>query len=153
MNTIFIIKFQLADVISVLNGVFVFISVLLAGSDNWRKRQWAWILGLSVQLLLVLFGWLTVHYGFFLNLLPATAFAWNLYRSIFPARINLGKQWSEEARTEMQDALRDESFTETRTSYPSYGGPAHRGVNYNIQAKQLPDEPEYGPPSGSGVSG
>jgi len=106
MNTVFILKFQLADIISVLNGVLVFISVMLAGSDNWRKRRWAWGLGLSVQLGLILFGWLTDHYGFFTSIIPLWAFAWNLWRSYYPKESVT--EWSDEARHRLQGELRDD---------------------------------------------
>lgn len=104
MNTVFILKFQLADIISVLNGVLVFISVMLAGSNNWRKRRWAWGLGLSVQLGLILFGWLTDHYGFFTSVIPMWAFAWNLWRSYYPKE-TLDKKWSDDARHRLQEDL------------------------------------------------
>lgn len=84
MDKAITLHFTVADIISVLNGLLVFLSVLLAGSDSWYKRQWAWGLGGSVQLMLVLFGWLTERYGFFLNIIPASAFAWNFYRGFYP---------------------------------------------------------------------
>jgi hypothetical protein len=98
--------FELADVISVANGLLVFVSVLSAGSDNSRRRRTAWAIGLSVQLLLVLFGWLTVHYGFFVNLIPGAAFAWNLIRSCRkPKPLKDIKVISDEAKAALEEAL------------------------------------------------
>lgn len=108
MNMVFVVRFELADIISVLNGLLVFTSVILAGSDDWRRRLWAWWLGLTVQLALVLYGWLTVHYGFFTSLIPACAFGWNLFRSYYPPRrTNQARQWSEEASRHMHNSLND----------------------------------------------
>lgn len=109
MNTIITIKFQLADILAALPGIMIFISVLLAGSEKWRKRQWAWILGLVTQLVLILFGWLTGHFGFATNILAAAAFAWNLWKSTEigagPPKRNIEKEFSDEARHRMQSAL------------------------------------------------
>lgn len=84
MNTVYTIHISLADIVSTLPGIMVFVSVLLAGSEWWIKRQWAWGLGLATQLTLTLFGWLTHHYGFVTNIVAAGAFGYNFYRGFYP---------------------------------------------------------------------
>lgn len=69
----------IADVIPLLTGTMIFVSVLLAGRRTERSRRLAWALGLLSQLLLIAFGLLTRHVAFGTHALVAGAFAWNLW--------------------------------------------------------------------------
>lgn len=70
-----------AQLIPVLTGVLIFISILIANQNDPRKRRTAWILGLASQVLLIAFGLLTGNYAFGSHLLVAGAFGYNLVRT------------------------------------------------------------------------
>lgn len=69
-----------AELIPLLTGVLIFISILIANQNDPSKRRLAWILGLVSQMLLITFGVLTGNYAFGSHVLVAGAFAYNLLR-------------------------------------------------------------------------
>ena len=127
MNTQWTVVFTPADLIPILTGLMIFISVLMAktlGEKAKRYRQVAWTLGLISQLILVAFGWLTGYYGFATHVLIAGAFAWNMWsdstvakRRYMRRRIKLMQQTPDPLKTiNLNGVYTDDQIVETRNT-------------------------------------
>lgn len=94
MNTIVEINFSfdIAHAIPAITALMVFASILYAGTHPndprvVRHRRIAWSLGIGSQLLLQGFAVLTGVFTFGFYLLPAAAFAYNMWRSYRPKEL------------------------------------------------------------------